>query len=111
MALTVAGCGAPRRGAAARGGVEDGRRIFASACAGCHTLVGTHAPPTMGGDLAVGAMTTAQVASFTRVMPQRTALSEPEVQAVSAYVARAQRRAPPPTRGVSPQALRPSRPR
>jgi len=64
--------------------VTHGKAVFASACAGCHTLTGhdTRAP---GGDLAVAKLSEATILSFVRVMPVR--ITEGDSRAVAAYVA------------------------
>jgi mono/diheme cytochrome c family protein len=77
LVLVVAGCGATR--------VARGRHVFATRCAGCHTLTG-HDTNVDGGDLGLGCMTVTQVASFVRVMPVR--LTRRQAADVSLYVAR-----------------------
>lgn len=64
--------------------------MFDRACAGCHTLTG-HDTHASGGDLAIATRTTAEIASFTRVMPVH--LTPDEVTAVAAYVHAAAARA------------------
>ena len=63
--------------------VTHGKSVFASACAGCHTLTGhdTRAP---GGDLAIAKLSESTVLSFVRVMPVR--ISAADARAVAAYV-------------------------
>jgi len=78
-----------------------GARVFATACAYCHTL-GTPAPAAkQGGDLAGYRMTLAQVKSFTRVMPMRRPLRAGDLRAVSEYVLAAQQRAQPTLKGAT----------
>lgn len=93
--LTVSACasGAHRPARATPSALAaPGARVFADACAHCHTL-GTPAPATkQGGDLAGYRMTLAQVESFTRVMPARRPLSTEDLRAVSQYVLAAQER-------------------
>lgn len=93
--LTVSGCAsAAHRPAPATPSpvAGPGARVFADACAHCHTL-GTPAPAArQGGDLAGYRMTLAQVESFTRVMPVRRPLSAEDLRAVSEYVLAAQAR-------------------
>jgi cytochrome c biogenesis protein CcdA len=74
-----------------RGGSPDGRSVFASSFAGCHTL-GRGATPAPGGDLAGYRLTAADVASFAAVMPVHPRLSRAEIDAVAAYVAAHERR-------------------
>jgi mono/diheme cytochrome c family protein len=62
---------------------QRGGTLFASACAGCHTLTG-HDTQVAGGDLAIAALSARALESFIRVMPVR--LSPPEIGAVAAYV-------------------------
>jgi mono/diheme cytochrome c family protein len=63
-----------------------GRVVFERSCAGCHTLTG-HDTSARGGDLRVGRLDAADVASFARVMPLRTPLSAADARAVGRYVA------------------------
>ena len=93
--LTMSGCASAAH-RPAHGGpsalAAPGARVFADACAHCHTL-GTPAPAAkQGGDLAGYRMTLAQVQSFTRVMPVRRPLSTEDLRAVSQYVLAAQGR-------------------
>jgi mono/diheme cytochrome c family protein len=81
LTLLLCGCGGHSHRAAPR--LREGRTVFVTACAGCHTLTG-HDTQTPGGDLAVARLTVTELASFVRVMPVR--LSRREVDAVSAYV-------------------------
>lgn len=60
-----------------------GRSIFATACAGCHTLTG-HDSRAPGGDLAMAMLSARDIAGFVRVMPVH--LSRADVDAVAAYV-------------------------
>jgi mono/diheme cytochrome c family protein len=62
----------------------DGRAVFASSCASCHTLGAGSSP---GGDLTQNRLTAAEIASFARVMPVHPRLSDSEIRAVAAYVA------------------------
>jgi mono/diheme cytochrome c family protein len=78
VVVVVAACG----GGHARTQVP-GRAIFAGSCSGCHSLTG-HDTSMPGGDLAVAKLSTADIASFVRVMPVR--LSAAQVEAVAAYV-------------------------
>jgi mono/diheme cytochrome c family protein len=77
VALATAGCGGSQ--------LARGHHVFATRCTGCHTLTG-HDTSVDGGDLGVGCMTAAQVASFARVMPVR--LTRRQTRDVAAYVAR-----------------------
>jgi len=81
LILLLCGCGGHRQAHAAL--LQRGKRVFAAACAGCHTLTGhdTHAP---GGDLAIAKLSAHDIASFVDVMPVR--LSPADVGAVAAYV-------------------------
>ena len=69
-------------GTAAR--LTEGRRLFAGACAACHTLTGhdTHAD---GGDLGLLQMTQAQMLSFARIMPNPPT-SANRLRAIADYV-------------------------
>jgi mono/diheme cytochrome c family protein len=80
----------PRAAAAPPAG---GPRIFATACASCHTLTGaTTTRVTQGGDLAGFRLSQRLVTSFTRIMPVNPRLSEGQIRAVSAYVVAVQER-------------------
>lgn len=81
MVLLVCGCGGRNESQPAV--LRRGKTVFASACTRCHTLTGrdTTAP---GGDLAIGDLSTRDIASFARVMPVH--LSRADVTAVAAYV-------------------------
>lgn len=57
--------------------------MFASACSGCHTLTG-HDTHVSGGDLAIEALSVADIESFVRVMPVH--ITPAEVAEVAAYV-------------------------
>ncbi|MGZ4333237.1 MAG: c-type cytochrome [Gaiellaceae bacterium] len=63
-----------------------GRAIFRSSCARCHTLTG-HDTNATGGDLRVGRLSAADVASFVRVMPIEPPLDRADTRAVARYVA------------------------
>ena len=80
LVLLLTGCGAGRHAA-------RGRALFERDCARCHTLTGhdTNAP---GGDLRVGHLDAAAIASFARVMPVTPRLDAADVRLVAAYVAR-----------------------
>jgi mono/diheme cytochrome c family protein len=78
LLLLPCGCGGHRTADPSRG-----RSVFASACAGCHTLTG-HDTRARGGDLAIAPLSAAEVASFARVMPVR--LSRADLAAVAAYI-------------------------
>ena len=80
----AAGCGGT--------GSSAGRQIFDRSCAHCHTLTG-HDTSIDGGDLALGKLTTAEIASFTRVMPLRARLTAAQTTAVARYVKSAADRA------------------
>jgi mono/diheme cytochrome c family protein len=82
VALLLCGCGGHSTARAQRQ-VARGRAVFARSCAGCHTVTG-HDTRASGGDLAIARLTTAELASFVRVMPVR--LSPADVDAVAAYV-------------------------
>jgi mono/diheme cytochrome c family protein len=64
----------------------DGRRIFASQCAGCHTLTG-HEQGAVGGDLVLAHLQEKDVTSFARVMPTKQPLTPAAAQAVARYIA------------------------
>jgi mono/diheme cytochrome c family protein len=71
-------------------GTSAGARIFERSCAHCHTLTG-HDTYADGGDLALGSLTTAQIASFTRVMPVQPPLSTGQTAQVARYIKEAER--------------------
>ncbi len=85
VVAATAGCGGSRR-AVAEGQLRRGRTVFASSCAGCHTLAGREVG-AVGGDLALAGLRAADLASFAKVMPTRAPLSEADASAVAAYVA------------------------
>ena len=76
-----AGCGGAHDTTSAQG-----RRIFASQCAGCHTLTGRE-HGAVGGDLVLAHLQEKDLASFARVMPTKRPLSPAEAQAVATYIA------------------------
>ncbi len=63
-----------------------GHAVFERSCSSCHTLTG-HDTNVSGGDLRVGHLTAAEVASFVRVMPVRPPLGAADTRAVARYVA------------------------
>jgi mono/diheme cytochrome c family protein len=75
LAFVLAGCG----------GRPLGKRVFASRCAGCHTLTGRDTPVD-GGDLALGKLGVADIESFARIMPVRQRMTRAELRAVANYV-------------------------
>lgn len=81
VTLLLCGCSGHRQAPSTL--AKDGKAVFASACAGCHTLTGrdSRAP---GGDLAIARLSAADIASFVRVMPVHLSLAQ--VDAVAAYV-------------------------
>ncbi len=66
--------------------LAEGRKLFAVACAGCHTLTGhdTHAD---GGDLGLLQLTRAQLLSFARIMPIPPMRGD-KLRTIASYVAR-----------------------
>ncbi|GAC1317192.1 MAG: hypothetical protein NVSMB25_04420 [Thermoleophilaceae bacterium] len=84
-ALALAGCGGTGR--TPTPAPASGAAIFRSSCTGCHRIAGVGSRVPSGGELDHYHLTKAQIAGLTRVMPTPRKLSEPEVQAVSAYVA------------------------
>jgi mono/diheme cytochrome c family protein len=82
LALLLCGCGG-HGSTGEEHRLARGRTVFAHSCTGCHTLTG-HDTRASGGDLAIGRLTTAELASFVRVMPVR--LSPADVDAVAAYL-------------------------
>jgi len=96
LALIAASLGAGCAGgsAGATRPTRPGAAVFASSCAGCHTLApeGRSVPAPSGGSLLDYRMSAAIVASFARQMPLPRPLSAAELRAVAAYVADAQRR-------------------
>jgi mono/diheme cytochrome c family protein len=76
-AVALCSCGGTAKSA--------GERIFDQSCAHCHTLTG-HDTTADGGDLALGKLTVADIASFTRVMPVRPPLTAAQTNQVSRYI-------------------------
>jgi len=66
--------------------------VFASSCAGCHTLTGVNSPRHQGGDLLHVHLSRADLVQFTREMPVRHPLTATEIGAVTAYVLAAEHR-------------------
>jgi len=62
-----------------------GQAVFTSSCAGCHTLAGRESGAS-GGDLALAHLSVADLASFARIMPTPSRLSQAEALAVAEYV-------------------------
>ena len=83
VVVMVAGCGG--HGAASSGPLAQGRKIFASQCSGCHTLIGRE-HGAVGGDLVLSRLRAKDVASFARVMPTKRPLSLQDARAVARYV-------------------------
>ncbi len=81
-AVACAGCGGGHRDSSQ---VAAGHKIFAGACAYCHTLTG-HDTQINGGDLGDHRFSLADLESFTRVMPVRPRLTARQSRAVAAYV-------------------------
>jgi mono/diheme cytochrome c family protein len=84
VAFTVAGCG-HTAGASRSAVLRRGSAIFASSCAGCHTLDGKESG-AVGGDLVKAHLSIAALISFTRVMPARRPLSHTGVVDVAEFV-------------------------
>jgi hypothetical protein len=59
--------------------------LFEHDCASCHTVSG-HETSVQGGDLAIGRMSVADIASFARVMPLRRPLTQRDALTVARYV-------------------------
>ena len=85
VAVLLAGCGGTPDGARSKL-VVRGRKIFASECSGCHTLVGREGRP-VGGDLVLARLDEKDLASFARVMPTTRPLSPAAAAAVASYIA------------------------
>jgi mono/diheme cytochrome c family protein len=85
-AALAAGCGA------AGSPTPSGKSVFASSCAGCHTLTGVNSPRRQGGDLLHVHLSRADLVQFTREMPVRHPLTATEVDAVTVYVLAAEHR-------------------
>lgn len=79
-----AGCGATQHSAQTAQTRHD-RAIFTSSCASCHTLAGRESGAP-GGDLALAHLSVADLASFARIMPTPSRLSQAEALAVAEYV-------------------------
>lgn len=67
----------------ASGAAARGKAVFASACAGCHTVTG-HDTDVPGGDLAMTKLSVADIESFARVMPVH--VTRQEIADVAAFV-------------------------
>ena len=80
FAAIVAGCGGGNQ-------LLRGRVVFQHDCARCHTLTGRDTS-AVGGDLRLGRLDAAAIASFARVMPVAKPLGAADIRAVAAYVAR-----------------------
>jgi mono/diheme cytochrome c family protein len=78
-AVLLTGCSSGRS-------ASGGRAIFERSCSRCHTLAGRDTNAT-GGDLRVGRLTVADIASFARIMPVHPPLDAAEARAVARYVA------------------------
>jgi mono/diheme cytochrome c family protein len=76
------------------GQAGSGRSIFRSSCSGCHTLSGSGARRTPGGDLLPYRMSRAQMIDFVSEMPVPRALSGDQVRTVSDYVLGLERAGP-----------------
>lgn len=86
----VAGCGG---GASAPGPPEAaGRRLFATDCAMCHSVIGNESLHRQGGDLLRYRMTREELLEFTRQMPVRRPLTQAQLTAVVDYVFALQQR-------------------
>jgi mono/diheme cytochrome c family protein len=70
---------------------SSGKEIFAHDCQACHSLIGNESLRKQGGDLLGIRLTSAQLLSFTRVMPTPR-LTAKQLQAVVEYVLRTQQR-------------------
>ena len=70
---------------------SSGQEIFAHDCQACHSLIGNESLRKQGGDLLGIRLTSAQLLSFTRVMPTPR-LTAKQLQAVVDYVLRTQQR-------------------
>jgi mono/diheme cytochrome c family protein len=70
---------------------SSGKEIFARDCQACHSLIGNESLRKQGGDLLGLRLTSAQLLSFTRVMPTPP-LTAKQLQAVVDYVLRTQQR-------------------
>jgi mono/diheme cytochrome c family protein len=104
--LACVACGATGTGTATRTASTDstrsaiqiptttpssGKEIFAHDCQACHSLIGNESLRKQGGDLLGLHLTSAQLLSFTRVMPTRP-LTAKQLQAVVDYVLGTQQR-------------------
>ena len=65
--------------------MSRGHAIFEHDCSSCHTLTG-HETSVDGGDLAIGHLRVADLASFARVMPLRQPLTQRDALIVARYV-------------------------
>ena len=81
VAGLLAGCGS----GTSTPTLARGRQIFASQCAGCHTLTG-HERGAIGGDLLLAHLKEQDLASFARVMPTKPALLSEDARAVASYI-------------------------
>ena len=75
VAALAAGCGSK----------QNGPRLFARECAGCHSLQG-HERGAMGGDLAIPLLSVPDLVSFAVTMPTRDRLTSGQAHAIAAFV-------------------------
>jgi mono/diheme cytochrome c family protein len=68
---------------------SSGREIFARDCQACHSLIGNESLRKQGGDMLGVALSSAQLLSYTRVMPPPR-LTARQLRAVVDYVLRTQ---------------------
>lgn len=87
VGVAVAGCGS-----AATTRSRTGGRLFAAACAACHTIDGREDPRRQGGDLLHLRIGAAALREFTTEMPVPHRLSATQVSRIDAYVLALERR-------------------
>ena len=85
VAVLLTGCG----GAGSQH--VSGSKVFATACSGCHSLVGNESRHRQGGDLLGYRISRAAMTDFVREMPVRHRLTAAELAAVVNFVERAER--------------------
>jgi mono/diheme cytochrome c family protein len=86
VSAAAAGIAVALLGGCGVGGMpQRGRTVYVSSCANCHTLTGRDSGRD-NGDLANPRLSVADLASFARVMPLHSKLSQADALAVARYV-------------------------
>jgi mono/diheme cytochrome c family protein len=83
-ALLLTECGSSPSGA------TSGSKVFAQACAACHSLIGNESRHRQGGDLLGYRISRPAMTEFVREMPVRHQLTAAQLAAVVGFVERAE---------------------